>query len=107
MTDEVSDRDDGSIARAASDDVVNDELVEVFDTEDEAEAMVVKGLLESEGIAALVSSLDAQQSVLPGVGGVTVRVRADQAAEATRVIEESRNSAAAEESAEDDPGEAA
>ena len=45
------------IPKAASDDVRNDELVEIFDTSDEAEAMVIKGLLESEGIPALVSSL--------------------------------------------------
>ena len=78
------------IPKAASDDVRNDELVEIFDTSDEAEAMVIKGLLESEGIPALVSSLDAQQNLYPGVGGVVVRVRGDQAQEAARVIAESR-----------------
>jgi hypothetical protein len=78
------------IPKAASEEVRRDELVEVFDTQDEAEAMVIKGLLESEGILALVSSLDAPQIVYPGVGGVVVRVRGDQAKEARRVIEESR-----------------
>ena len=68
------------------------ELVQVFDTPEESEALVVRGLLESAGIPALVSSLDATQDVLPGVGGVVVRVPADQAEEARRVIEESRSS---------------
>ena len=35
MADEVANRDDGTIARAASDDVVNDELVEVFEKDPE------------------------------------------------------------------------
>ena len=67
------------------------ELVEVFDTQDESEAMVIKGLLQSAGIDALVSSLDAQQDLYPGVGGIIVRVRAEDAEDAARVIEESRN----------------
>ncbi len=57
----------------------NRELVEVFDTQQESEAMVVRGLLESAGLEALMSSLDAPQDVLPGVGGVIVRVPAGQA----------------------------
>ena len=73
------------------DDVSNDALVEVFDTEDEAEANIVKSLLESAGIPALVSSLDVQQDIFPGVGGVIVRVRADQAEDAKLLIEQSRN----------------
>jgi len=64
------------------------ELVEIFDAQQESEAMVVKGLLESSGIEALVSGLDAAQEVLPGVGGVVIRVRPDQAEEARRVIAE-------------------
>jgi len=35
------------------------ELVKVFDTEQESEAMVVQGLLESAGIESLIWSLDA------------------------------------------------
>jgi hypothetical protein len=68
------------------------ELVEVFDTQQESEAMVVRGLLESAGIEALLSSLDAPQDVLPGVGGVIIRVPADQADDARRIIEEYRRS---------------
>ncbi len=70
-----------------------DDLVEVFDTQQESEAMVVRGLLESAGIEALMSSLDAPQDVLPGVGGVIIRVRAEQAEEARGMIEDYRRSA--------------
>jgi hypothetical protein len=73
----------------------NATLVKVFDTEQESEAMVVQGLLESAGIESIMSSLDAPQDVLP-VGGVVLQVRPEQAEEALRVIEENRNSAAAD-----------
>ncbi len=74
----------------------NGELVEVFDTKEESEAFVVSGLLETAGIDCLVTALDAPQDVLPGVGGVVVRVAAEQAEEARQVIEEYRSSAATE-----------
>ncbi|HWR34265.1 MAG TPA: DUF2007 domain-containing protein [Clostridia bacterium] len=74
----------------------NEVLVKVFDTEQESEAMVVQGLLESSGIQSVLTSLDAVQDVLPGVGGVIIQVRAEQAEEARRLIEEYRASAAAE-----------
>lgn len=69
----------------------NEKLVEVFDTQEESEAFVVRGLLEQAGIDALISGLDAPQDVLPGVGGVVVRVSADRAAEAHSLIEEYRS----------------
>ncbi len=65
-----------------------EELVKVFDTEQESEAMVVQGLLQSAGIDAYVQSPDAPQNIYPGVGGVTVVVREDQAKEASAMIEE-------------------
>jgi hypothetical protein len=68
-----------------------DELVSIFDTSDEAEAMVVQGLLESNGIESLLSNLDAPQDVLPGVGGVVIRVRPSEADEAREIIEQQRN----------------
>ena len=68
----------------------SDALVTVFDTEQESEAMVVKGLLESEGIDSILTNLDAPQDVLPGVGGVVLQVRPEQAQQALRVIQESR-----------------
>ncbi len=79
----------------------NERLVKVFDTEQESEAMVVQGLLESEGIESLITYLDAPQDVLPGVGGIIVQVREEQAQEARQLIEDYRNDAAAGISDED------
>jgi hypothetical protein len=70
----------------------NEKLVKVFDTEQESEAMVVKGLLESAGIDADMTSLDAPQDTFPGVGGTIILVRAEQADEARGVIEAYRQS---------------
>jgi hypothetical protein len=70
------------------------QLVRVFDSQDEAEAQVVRGLLESAGIEALLTGLDAPQEVLPGVGGVVLRVAPEQAEEARRMIAEHRSGGA-------------
>ncbi len=72
----------------------NREMVDVFDTQQESEALVVKGLLESAGINAIEVSLDAQQDVLPGVGGVVIRVPPQQAADARAIIAASQKPAA-------------
>ena len=45
------------------------------------------GLLESAGIEAIIQNIDAPQDVLPGVGGVVVLVRPDQAEDARETIE--------------------
>jgi hypothetical protein len=74
----------------------DEELVAVLDTKEESEAMVVHGLLESNGIEALVSYLDAPQDVLPGVGGIVVKVRASEADRARTVIEDFRRSGGAD-----------
>ncbi|OLE56904.1 MAG: hypothetical protein AUG13_06605 [Chloroflexi bacterium 13_1_20CM_2_59_7] len=68
----------------------NEKVVRIFDTEQESEALVVRGLLESEGIEGDMTSLDAQQDILPGVGGTIILVREEDAAEARRVIDEYR-----------------
>ncbi len=60
----------------------------VFESEQESETMVVQSLLESAGIEVLVTSFDAPQDVLPGVGGMAIRVREDQAEEARAVLAE-------------------
>ncbi len=73
------------------------ELVEVFDTKQESEAMVVQGLLTSAGIESILANLEAPQDVLPGVGGISVRVNASQEEEARRLIEDYRNNPAPEE----------
>ena len=64
------------------------ELVRVFETEQESEAMVIQGLLTSAGIESVMASLDAPQNIFPGVGGVVVRVNAEQADQARKMIEE-------------------
>ena len=68
----------------------NAALVEIFQSEQESEAMVVAGLLESAGIDVLRTSFDAPQDVLP-VGGIALRVREDQAEEARAILAEYRN----------------
>ena len=55
------------------------ELVKIFDSEQESEALVVHGLLESAGIQSQMTSLNLQQDVYPGLSGVILRVPASQA----------------------------
>ena len=64
----------------------NEKLVRIFDTEQESEAMVVRGLLEFAGIDVDMTSLDAQQDILPGVGGTVILVREEDADRARQVI---------------------
>ncbi len=66
--------------------------VKVFDWEQESEVMVVRSLLESAGIETATTNLDAPQDILPGVGGVILKVREEQAGEAMQVIEDYRAS---------------
>jgi hypothetical protein len=68
----------------------NEKLVRVFDAEQESEVMVVQGLLQSQGIDSNVTSLEAQQDILPGVGGTVILVREEDATKARQVIEEYR-----------------
>ena len=68
----------------------NEKLVKVFDTEQESEALVVRGLLESAGIESDITSLSAQQEILPGVGGTIILVREEDADKALRMIDEYR-----------------
>jgi putative signal transducing protein len=69
----------------------NEKLVRVFDTEQEAEAMVVHGLLESAGIDSEITGLENSQDVLP-LGGTLILVRAEDAERARQLIEEYRRS---------------
>ena len=71
----------------------NERLVKIFDAEHEAEAMVVKGLLDSEGIDSDLTSIEAVQDTFPGVGGTTILVRAEDAERARRIIAESQRTA--------------
>jgi hypothetical protein len=65
-------------------------LLKVFDTEQESEAMVVRGLLESANIGCDLTSLDAQQEIFPGVGGIVILVREEDARRALRLIKDYR-----------------
>jgi hypothetical protein len=78
----------------------NEKLVKVFDAEQHSEAMVVKGLLDSAGIACDMTSIDAVQDAFPGVGGTIILVREEDAEEARRIIAESLESPAAEDEPE-------
>jgi hypothetical protein len=64
-------------------------MVEVYRAMGEAEAMIIKGLLESNGIACLLKS-NAAPSVhvfaVDGMGEVGVMVRESKAKEAERLI---------------------
>src|SRR3954470_22109990 len=78
----------------------NEKLVRVFDTEQESEALVVRGLLETANIDCDVTSLDAQQEILPGVGGTIIVVREEDADKARNVIESYRRAPGSDETAE-------
>jgi Putative prokaryotic signal transducing protein len=69
----------------------NENLVRVFETEQEAEAMVVRGLLESAGIDAEFGESENASDVLP-VGAVGVLVREEDAERARQVLEDYRRS---------------
>ncbi|MCU1283738.1 MAG: hypothetical protein JWO13_88 [Acidobacteriales bacterium] len=77
------------------------ELVQVFETAQESEALVVQGLLDSAGIETLIASEVGPQDVLPGVGSVFIRVPAESADEARRLIEDYRSSNESEVIAQD------
>lgn len=70
----------------------NEKLVKIFDTEQETEAIVVKGLLDSAGIESDLKSIDAVQETFPGVGGSIILVREEDAPEAAKIIEAYRKS---------------
>ena len=65
----------------------NEKLVKVFDAEQENEAIVVQGLLESAGIESDLKSIDAVQNAFPGVGGTVLLVREEDAPEAEKIID--------------------
>ena len=69
----------------------NERLVRVFDTEQETEAMVVRGLLNSAGIDSQFGDNENSPDVLP-VGGVSLLVREQDAQRAREIIDEFRRS---------------
>jgi hypothetical protein len=68
----------------------NEKLVKIFESEQDSEVMVVKGLLESAGIDSDITSVEAVQEMFPGVGGMVILVREEDAEQARGVIEEYR-----------------
>jgi hypothetical protein len=68
----------------------NEKLVKVFDSESESEAMIVKGLLESAGIDSNLTSAELVQEAFPGLGGMIILVREQDAGGARKLIEEFR-----------------
>jgi putative signal transducing protein len=79
----------------------NERLVRVFDTEQEAEAMVVRGLLESAGIDSQFGQNENSPDVLP-VGGMSLLVREEDAAAAREIIAQFRRSPEQEAAEESD-----
>ena len=79
----------------------NEKLVKVFDSEQESEAMVVKGLLDSEGIENDLASANLLQEAFPGMGGMIILVREEDAERARGLIAESRQLNAGVDAAEE------
>jgi hypothetical protein len=68
----------------------NEKLVKVFDSDLESEALIVKGLLESAGIDSDLTAAAMVQEAFPGLGGMIILVREQDAAAARKLIEEYR-----------------
>lgn len=77
----------------------NEKLVKVFDSEQESEALVVKGLLDSAGIDSDLASASLLQDAFPGMGGMIILVREEDAEKARELITSSRQAVPASESA--------
>jgi hypothetical protein len=68
----------------------NEKLVKVFESEEETEALVVKGLLESASIESDIAPLSLTQYAFPNIGGTIIQVREEDAETALRLIAEYR-----------------
>jgi len=78
----------------------NEKLVKVFDSEDESEALVVKGLLDAAGIDNDLASASLLQDAFPGLGGMIILVREEDADAAQRAIAERQSLTEDDETAE-------
>jgi hypothetical protein len=79
----------------------DERLVRIFDTEQETEAMVVRGLLESAGIDCQLGDSENSPDVLP-VGGIGLLVREEDAEQARQIIAEYQRSPEQEQAEEAD-----
>ena len=70
----------------------DEKLVKVFDSEDESEALVVKGLLDSAGIDSDLTAGAMIQDMFPGLGGMIILVRQEDAKKAESLIADYRRS---------------
>lgn len=80
----------------------NEKLVKVFDSEQESEAIVVKGLLDSAGIDSDLTSASFLQEAFPGLGGMIILVREEDAGKARSLIAEYRQQPSDDTADEDD-----
>jgi len=72
---------------------MQEKLVEVYKASNEAEALVIKGLLESAGIPCLLKSRVARSVhvfAIDGLGEVKVMVKASMAEEARELVKEEK-----------------
>jgi hypothetical protein len=74
----------------------NEKLVKVFDSEEESEALVVKGLLDSANIESDLASASLLQDAFPGLGGMIILVRQEDAGKARNLIDEYRRQPSAD-----------
>jgi Putative prokaryotic signal transducing protein len=86
----------------------NEKLVKVFESEEETEALVVKGLLDSAGIESDVAPVSLTQYAFPNIGGTLIVVREEDAEKARRLIADYQQGQPeaddeAEEAASEDP----
>jgi hypothetical protein len=79
----------------------NEKLIKIFDSEQESEAMVVKGLLDSANIENDLTSASLLQETFPGLGGMIILVREEDAAKALSLIAEYRQQPATDDSADE------
>jgi hypothetical protein len=80
----------------------NEKLAKVFDSEQESEALVVKGLLDSAGIENDLKSGSFLQDAFPGLGGMIILVREEDAEKARSLIADSRQSGLALDAGDED-----
>jgi hypothetical protein len=84
----------------------NEKLVKVFDSEQESEAIVVKGLLDSAAIDNDLASASLLQEAFPGMGGMIILVREEDAEKARSLIAESRQQPSSADAADEDDDDA-
>jgi len=79
----------------------NERLVKVFDSEEESEALVVKGLLDSANIESDLASASLLQEAFPNMGGMIILVREEDAEKARDLIAEYKQQTPASDSTDD------